>query len=239
DSRESLDQAAEYANRLITVPLESARRYSAAFYAELSANLASALPYAIQKYRSDEMKSAFQRTVDEGEYDLVVSDFLTPSVNLVERIGLASVLFQHNVESQIWERHYQNAAGPIKKAYFYGQFRKMARFEGRALRKFDAIIAVSESDRQTMASKFGVSRIYRVPTGVDIEYFRPAVNERPKPRELVFTGSMDYLPNEDAIIYFAEAILPRISVALEDLSLTVVGRNPSSRLLALSRANPR
>ncbi|MGH9762267.1 MAG: glycosyltransferase, partial [Blastocatellia bacterium] len=50
---------------------------------------------------------------------------------------------------------------------------------------------------------------------------------------------MDYMPNEDAVIYFADAILPRIAATIKDVSLTVVGRNPTPRLLALSRSNAR
>ncbi|MGH9824619.1 MAG: hypothetical protein ACREDR_15380, partial [Blastocatellia bacterium] len=63
DHPESIYQAAEYADRLITVPLASAGRYSAAFYAELSWNLASGLPYAIQKYRSVAMRQTIERAV--------------------------------------------------------------------------------------------------------------------------------------------------------------------------------
>jgi len=51
---------------------------------------------------------------------------------------------------------------------------------------------------------------------------------------LVFTGSMDWLPNEDAIFYFAEAILPLIKKQCPDVSLVVVGRSPSRKLQALA-----
>ena len=239
DSRESIEQSSAYADRLLTVPLHSTQRYSAAFYLDLSANLASPLPYSIQKYRSDEMRRAISHTIRQDGYDLIISDFLTPCVNLAGRTRTPSILFQHNVESQIWERYYQNAPNPVRRAYFYSQFRKMARFEGRCLRQFDAIIAVSEADRQTMSSRFGTGNIHCVPTGVDTSYFAPAAGARLNRSELVFTGSMDYMPNEDAIIYFVDSVLPKIASRVIDVSLTVVGRNPGPRLLALSKSNPR
>ena len=47
-----------------------------------------------------------------------------------------------------------------------------------------------------------------IPTGVDTEYFSPMA--RPKcPARLVFSGSMDWHPNEDAVTYFLDAILPQ------------------------------
>jgi polysaccharide biosynthesis protein PslH len=55
---------------------------------------------------------------------------------------------------------------------------------------------------------------------------------------LVFTGSMDWLPNEDAIRYFTEQILPRVRRAVPEVTLTVVGRNPYPGLLELSKRDP-
>jgi glycosyltransferase involved in cell wall biosynthesis len=51
---------------------------------------------------------------------------------------------------------------------------------------------------------------------------------------LVFTGSMDWLPNEDAIVYFVDAILPLIKQQCPEVSLEVVGRSPSRKLQALA-----
>ncbi|MBI3621542.1 MAG: glycosyltransferase, partial [Nitrospirae bacterium] len=72
-------------------------------------------------------------------------------------------------------------------------------------------------------------RICAIPTGVDTAYFTPN-GSREAPGRLVFTGSMDWYPNEDAMLYFMGAILPRIRQDVPDVSLTVVGRNPSARL---------
>ena len=48
---------------------------------------------------------------------------------------------------------------------------------------------------------------------------------------------MDWLPNEDAVFYFVEAILPQIQRRIPDATLRVVGRRPSSRLMALAGRN--
>src|SRR5262249_35606437 len=53
---------------------------------------------------------------------------------------------------------------------------------------------------------------------------------------LVFTGSMDWYPNEDGIVHFIDAVLPRIRRAVPAASLTVVGRNPSDRLRSAAAA---
>jgi polysaccharide biosynthesis protein PslH len=76
------------------------------------------------------------------------------------------------------------------------------------------------------------SRITVIPTGVDIEYFRPSDHQE-EPNTIVFSGAMDWMPNEDAIVYFIKAILPRIRKHIPSASLCVVGRDPSRGLLQL------
>ena len=105
-------------------------------------------------------------------------------------------------------------------------------------RKFKAVIAVSAEDRDRMQREYGVDAIFDVPTGVDTEFFRPSGRAKPAANNLVFTGSMDWLPNEDAIRYFVDEILPIVKHKVPDVTLTVVGRNPSASLVQLGEKNP-
>jgi glycosyltransferase involved in cell wall biosynthesis len=111
----------------------------------------------------------------------------------------------------------------------------MRSFEAAACRRFDHIVAVSREDRALMQREYGAADIDDVPTGVDTTFFRPRGTERRQPHNLVFTGSMDWLPNEDAIRYFTEQIMPLIKQQLPDVTLTVVGRNPYPALLGLGK----
>jgi sugar transferase (PEP-CTERM/EpsH1 system associated) len=236
EESEAFDRASEYCDRLIPVAWSEPRKFSSRFYKDLALNLGSDLPYAIQKYRSTAMKRAIARECGAREYDVVVCDFLTPAINYVHGPARPAVLFQHNVESNIWRRHYETQANPVKKAFFYKQWQKMYRYERDACRAFNAVIAVSRADRDQMRDEFGLNEVYDVPTGVDTQYFRP-LGSRPEPYKLVFTGSMDWMPNEDAIIYFTEKILPQLTRQMPEVTLTVVGRSPSRRLKAIAESN--
>jgi glycosyltransferase involved in cell wall biosynthesis len=173
--------------------------------------------------------------VDGGRFDVVVCDFLMSSINVPPRLNCATVLFQHNVEAMIWKRHYEVQRHPLKKAYLYGQWRKAAAYERAACRRFDYVVTVSVDDREMTKKEYGVERVADVATGVDTDYFRPQGLEKREPFNLVFTGSMDWLPNEDAIRYFTEQIMPRVKADVPEATLTVVGRNPYPSLLELSR----
>lgn len=232
DARE---KAAEYCDELVVIPHSTRRKFSAGFYAELAGNLVSPLPYFMKKYESREMREEIAKRTANDAFDVLVCDFLQPSLNVPANVSSATVLFQHNVEAMIWKRHYEVNTHPLKKAYLRGQWLKSAAYEKAACKRFDAVIAVSVEDREMMRREYGVERIWDVPTGVDTEFFRPRGNVQSKPHNLVFTGSMDWLPNEDAIQFFTKEIFPLVKQQVPDATLTIVGRNPYQSLIDLGK----
>ena len=229
--------ASEYCHELVTVPFRSRGKRTAGFYWELLCNLASPLPYAVAKYRSAALTRALERLVASHDIDVIVCDFLFPSLNVPDGLGVPVVLFQHNVEAAIWERHAQVAAHPVTRWYMREQWRRMRAFEGSECRRMDRVVAVSGEDCRTLAAAYGISRVDEVPTGVDTDYFRPTGTVTRNRNEIVFTGSMDWLPNEDAVAWFADRILPRILAEVPDARFTIVGRTPSEKVRALARAH--
>ncbi|MEO7971007.1 MAG: glycosyltransferase [bacterium] len=229
------ERANEYCHGLVCVPHRQREKFTAGFYAELFSNLLSPFPYAIKKYASRELREEISRRA--GECDVVVCDFLAPAANVPANLGKPRLLFQHNVEAMIWKRHCEVQSNPLKKAYLFAQWKKMRAFERRMCRGFDAVVAVSQEDREQMQREYGAENIFDVPTGVDTEFFRPSGVEKSAPHNLVFTGSMDWLPNEDAIRYFTEQIMPRIKSKIPEATLTVVGRNPYPGLVELAKSD--
>ena len=236
DARE---RATEYCHELICVPHSTGAKFSARFYAELAFNLVSPLPYFMKKYESAGMRREIAEASARGGFDVLVCDFLQPSVNVPRDVpSCATLLFQHNVEALIWKRHYEVQKNPLKKAYLYGQWRKARAYERAACHRFDQVVTVSREDRELIRREYGVEAVEDVPTGVDTDYFRPRGTERGEPYNLVFTGSMDWLPNEDAIQYFTREIMPLIRQSVPGVTLTVVGRQPYPSLVELARRDP-
>lgn len=86
------------------------------------------------------MRRHITERASSGEVDLLVCDFLSPSVNLpmglrVPALGrkLPALLFQHNVETLIWRRHYQVQRNPFKKAFLWLEWRKMRASEAHGV----------------------------------------------------------------------------------------------------------
>jgi len=166
----------------------------------------------------------------------VVCDCLVSAVNLPT--AKQCVLFQHNVETTIWQRLAENERNPLKRAYLRGQAAKMFRYEREVCRAARSVVAVSEVDARRLREMYGSDRVAAIPTGVDTEFFsRPC--DVASVSDLVFVGSMDYLPNIEGVRYFVHDVLPLIWVTRPDCTLTIVGRNPTAEIVSLSGGDAR
>jgi polysaccharide biosynthesis protein PslH len=225
--------ADEYCHELVRVAFRRSSNFSRAFWFEVARSVTSPLPYTIARYRSEAFRRAVTDLVRGREFDVLVCDFLTPAINVPEHLPCPAVLFQHNVEAAIWRRHLEVASDPLRKAFLYLEWQKVRRFERAACRRFDHVIAVSAEDRDAMQAEYGVAAS-AVPTGVDTSFFSRNPSVKRRPRHLVFTGSMDWLPNVDGMKFFVQQVLPRIRATLPDVSLSIVGRDPAPEVLALA-----
>jgi sugar transferase (PEP-CTERM/EpsH1 system associated) len=226
----------EVCTRLETVPRADPPKGTARFYADAARYALDPAPYAVAKYRSKAYRRMLETLLARNRFDAVVCDFLPPAINLPARLRCPSILFTHNVEAEIWRRHVEHASNRVSRALLVRQWQRMLRFEGSALRRFDLVLAVSDTDRRTFERLYpGAFRapIRVVKTGVDTEYFMPS-DVPARQAHLVFTGSMDWLPNEDGMLYFVRDILPRIRQLEPDATLSIVGRAPTPAVRRLA-----
>jgi polysaccharide biosynthesis protein PslH len=220
-------------DRAVCVPLTLPAPKSPAELLNYGIGLFSSEPYGITKFCRPEVKQKLHALLKQETYDVIVCDFIFAAGVIPWDCPTPKVLFTHNVEATIWRRHYEVATNPIWKAISWQEWRKMEAAERRYLRLADHVLAVSEKDRDAFASFLDPTKLTVISTGVDIDYFQPIPVEE-SADSLVFVGSMDWLPNEDAILYFVDAILPLIKQRRPGVSLEVVGRSPSRKLQALA-----
>jgi sugar transferase (PEP-CTERM/EpsH1 system associated) len=230
------DGMREVSERLITVPREDAPKGTWRFYAGAARYVVDRVPYAVAKYRSSTYRLKVAELLARERFDAVVCDFLPPVVNMPERLPCPAILFTHNVEAEIWRRHAETAGNAASRTLLTQQWRRMLRFEGAAIRRFGLVLAVSGSDGHTFERLYPgalQAPVHVVQTGVDTSYFTPAIAP-PDRAHLVFTGSMDWLPNEDGMTYFCRDILPRIRRSEPDASLSIIGRAPTPAVRKLA-----
>ena len=202
-------------------------RYARSFFSQQ--------PHQLFRYYDSQAAAELLHLIEREKFDVIVCDFLAAAAMIPWNSPTPKVLFTHNVEALIWKRHYAVARNAFWKAVCWREYRATALTEQRYLNLADHVLTVSETDRDFFARKIQRTKISVVPTGVDLDFFRAAEHEEEESNTLVFTGSMDWMPNQDGILYFVNEILPRIRKRIPSTSLLVVGRSPSHQIMELSR----
>jgi len=214
-----------------------AAKFSPAFYAEFLVKRFTRFPYFLAKYRVPEFRQAVESLAACERFDLILCDFLQSAVALLGSDIHPRVVFEHNVEYVIRERHWELETNPLRKWLLRAEWEKARAVEREVCRAFDHVITVSEQDRLTLMRDLAIPHVSALPTGVDLEFFHPSQVELRR-GNLVFVGSLDWHPNEDGIVWFVREVYPHIRWIAPYISLTVVGRKPSARLRALTAADP-
>jgi polysaccharide biosynthesis protein PslH len=169
--------------------------------------LPNSAPYAVSRFASTRVQEQLKTWFQERSFDVAVCDFLDAAVNFPVKPGIPTVLFQHNVESEIWRRHADTASNPLRRSMYKMEFSKMLRYEQEIVERYQHVIAVSEHDKSLMMNWVDTSRITVVPTGE---------------------------PNIDALEYFCGEIWPLVQAKVPAAKFRIVGRNPDERIQKLA-----
>jgi glycosyltransferase involved in cell wall biosynthesis len=194
-------------------------------------------PYAVSKFTHPAVQRTVAGWLSGRRFDIAVCDFLDAAPNFPPPLPIPCVLFQHNVESSLWRRMAAMESNSLKRLAFALESFKMSRYERATLGRFHHIIAVSEHDRRQMLQMNPACQITVVPTGVDTQKFTVASASSAQPPRVVFTGSMDWEPNVDAVDYFCSQIWPRIRAEFPEAIFQIVGRNPLAKVRRLASAS--
>ena len=173
--------------------------------------------------------------------------FSSPMAQYVNDIStLERVIDFVDVDSAKWTQYANRERAWYRapmRAIYRREGTKLLEFERRTARQSRASVFVTPEEAalfRTLAPECA-DRIVSVENGVDSVYFSPS-NELNTPYAaggpvLVFTGAMDYLPNVDAVIWFAREILPQIRSKRSDVRFCVVGARPTEAVRALAEIN--
>jgi sugar transferase (PEP-CTERM/EpsH1 system associated) len=229
-------QGADIFAKVVAVPLPLPPRRSLAEYARYARMLMAGRPFTIDKYFYPEVRRHYAALLASSAFDLILCDFIFPAPLIDWQNPPPKILFTHNVEAQVWQRHAKIASNPFVKLACWLESRALNRAERHYVQLADYVLTVSENDRACFARYVDPKRISVIPTGVDTEYFQPMPGPA-QPNTTVFTGSMDWMPNEDGVAYFVEKILPLVRREIPEALFWAVGRRPPRRLEALASVN--
>lgn len=143
-----------------------------------------------------------------------------------------SVLTKHNIDADLAYQSFRVAKSPISKMFWWLEWKKMALYEPKADRFMTALVVMSEQDRARLLQKESdLPSVKVVENGVDTSMLKPLapINDD----VVIFVGAFDYLPNQDAALWFCQRVLPILKDFRINAKVLLVGRNPSPSVTQL------
>jgi glycosyltransferase involved in cell wall biosynthesis len=186
---------------------------------------------------------ALSRILGQTRFDIVQLQSLEMGTYLehVRRLQpSAKVIYDaYNAEADlqrmVYETDRQNPRTLGMAIYSRIQWKRLTRFEGEVCRKADGVITVSDADKFSLGAFTDKTPLWVVNNGIDTATYtqKSPVDLHLKQPSLIFTGSMDYRPNVDAVVWFAEEVLPHLED--QQAHFYIVGKRPNERVMTLAK----
>jgi len=201
----------------------------------LGKSLTTTTPEIISDLACAEARQIVRRVLVEDQIELIHAEQLHVAPYALFATGLPKVLAEQNVEFRVWRDYAFHYRTLLHRLLSLVEWQKLLRYEPWMCRHFDCIVAVSEPDRVQLQRLLPQTPVVLVPNGVDLDYFDGSDTvTAPDENTLVFTGTMAYGPNEDAMLYFHRTIFPLVKQRVPEAKLLIVGQSPPRRILELS-----
>ncbi len=189
-------------------------------------NLFSSQSYNVVRFHSDDFLDKLRDELSQNHYDYVhfeglysctYASFIKqefPNINLVYR--------QHNIEFEIWERLTNEIKFIPKKVYINYLAKKLKNFELSVFCHFNHIISITESDK-LITQKYFFNTVTSI--GVGIEENKAVKFDVNLINQLYHIGSMEWLPNIEAVNWFYNFIWQKFKINFPLVHLHLAGKS--------------
>ena len=223
----------------LLLPLGPAARF------KMAAAMARGTPLSASYFASGRLSRWIDRILREHDIGraIVFSTAMAPYLLARRDFDPKRVIFDMvDVDSDKWHQYAGTAAG-LRAWIYRREMRTLLALERKAAFAFGATLLVSQHETETFGqlAPESIERLYSVLNGVDLNFFTPdgvypnpfGAGEIP----IVMTGTMDYRPNTEGAIWFAQSVLPLIRAARPEARFYVVGARPSASVKSLTASD--
>jgi glycosyltransferase involved in cell wall biosynthesis len=166
--------------------------------------------------------------------------YLCPYIPLIRQNSDALIAFRaHNIEHEIWERIADEERNPFKRLYFRILSKRIRRFENRYLNTYDLLVPITNRDLVQFSKQGNIKPAFVCPAGVNVfnsgeagsVIIKSGDTETHDGYSLFFIGSLDWIPNQEGLLWFTSEVLPLLTQRYPNVKLHVAGRNASDKLV--------
>lgn len=193
-------------------------------------NLFGTGSYNMERFYDLGFETLLSEHLQKHTYDIIHFEglFVTPYLQIIKKFTKAPTLLrQHNIEYQIWERLTNNQKNPLKKWYLNILAKRMKTYEWQVVSQFDKLVSIAETDEILLKQMAPQIESLTIPGGFIIdtaELNQPNVIEE---NTIYHIGSMEWIPNQQAMEWFHEYVWPIIEKQMPEACFFMAGKNMS------------
>ncbi len=184
--------------------------------------------YMLSRFQSQEFANKLAGLLQNESYDIVQLEttYLGHYISLIRKYSTARIAVRtHNVEHKIWQRIQNNSGFGFRKWYLKTQIDKLRDFEMETVKAADALVAITSEDLETFTQLGFDGKSTVAPVGLDLSDYNPDWSTLGFPLSIGFIGALDWLPNQEGILWFIEEVWPGIKEAFPQSELHIAGKN--------------
>jgi len=199
----------------------------------------SEVPPYMCNTKSSEMRETVARMTHRSNFDVVIAEYSVMGQYLYKNPGInprtKRIISCHECYS-IARRKVLDSYGIFAIRGFRAllELYRLKGYEFAMYRDVDKVITLTPQERERLLQYAPDLDIDVVPHGVDTEKFAP-VSPEEQEMSIAFLGNYPHDPNRDAVIYFIKDIWPYLKRALSGIKFYVIGRDPTSDILAAAK----
>ncbi|TNE38080.1 MAG: TIGR03087 family PEP-CTERM/XrtA system glycosyltransferase [Alphaproteobacteria bacterium] len=211
--------------------------------------LAFGAPLSAPYFFSRALQKWVDQTLQDKHIDTIVifSSAMAQYITRHNRGEARFVIDYVDVDSDKWRQYAQNKHGLAR--WIYGrEANRLLAFDRNFGAAADCCSFVSRQDAdlfKTLAPELA-SKTIAVSNGIDTDFFSPEATQtlhRPDSFQgdgphLVMTGHMDYWPNVEGALWFAQTILPQVRAQFPAAQFHIVGAAPRADVKVLGESDP-
>jgi glycosyltransferase involved in cell wall biosynthesis len=194
--------------------------------------LFSGLPYNAERFIDPDFREKLAGIVTQNKYDIVQLEglYLMPYAETIRKHSQAKIVLRaHNIEHEVWKRITLHTRNRMKRAYYRKLSRRMAVFEYSFINAYDMLVPISERDLRSFNRHGNTKPSLVIPLGMDVSGGLPFSGSNGN-NKLSFIGSLDYIPNQEGLVWFIEKVWKQFLLPFHPYTFTVAGRNAPARL---------
>ena len=201
------------------------------------ANLFSNKSYNISRFYNKNFEELITATLRNEKFDVVLLESLytTPYIAAIRKSSNANIIYRsHNIEFEIWQRTGNQENNAVKKKYLHFLANRLKKYEQSILNLVDGIAAITKKDEEQLVAMGCKKPITTLPFGINLHDYQ--LEKVPQEKKLFHIGSMDWMPNQEAIKWFLNEVWQAVEAKEPTATFHLAGKNMPNDIIKLANS---